>query len=364
MQESQWYNVYQSLAIALDAFYLKNRKKSGENFFELCMQYPTEFFKNVRFAEKFTQADWYKSLDPIHIFASFNNFNIRAETRKNKLLFYYKVLKIDDTIVKNTELDIFPYFPHPNIVQIVGNRSLDAQQEVWSFFHALFVNDTKTIQRSFDEKINDWYGVRLPALTTFMFWVFSGRYLPLDTNTVALLKENGTVSFPISTYKSYMLLNDRGRGLSENIYRNVAHYAYKEKSDIQLADEDLFEVEAFLNGLKLKDFEIEFDRKVEMAKKASPEKRQDALNDVNPYPERLNVQASVFKRNPYVVVAVLERANGICEYCHSPAPFSRKSDGSAFLEVHHEIHLADGGPDTVDNAKAVCPNCHRKAHFG
>jgi 5-methylcytosine-specific restriction protein A len=34
------------------------------------------------------------------------------------------------------------------------------------------------------------------------------------------------------------------------------------------------------------------------------------------------------------------------------------------LEVHHKIRLADGGFDTVENAIAVCPNCHRQCHHG
>ncbi|MBN7827375.1 HNH endonuclease signature motif containing protein [Bowmanella dokdonensis] len=42
----------------------------------------------------------------------------------------------------------------------------------------------------------------------------------------------------------------------------------------------------------------------------------------------------------------------------SPAPL-----GSSFLEVHHVIRLADNGPDTIDNAVALCPNCHRALHY-
>lgn len=33
-------------------------------------------------------------------------------------------------------------------------------------------------------------------------------------------------------------------------------------------------------------------------------------------------------------------------------------------EVHHKVPLSAGGDDTVENAIALCPNCHRKAHFG
>ncbi|MGE8574311.1 MAG: HNH endonuclease signature motif containing protein [Burkholderia contaminans] len=28
------------------------------------------------------------------------------------------------------------------------------------------------------------------------------------------------------------------------------------------------------------------------------------------------------------------------------------------------VQLADGGEDTTENAVAVCPNCHRRAHCG
>lgn len=65
-----------------------------------------------------------------------------------------------------------------------------------------------------------------------------------------------------------------------------------------------------------------------------------------------------------MVAEVLYRANGHCENCKSAAPFLRDLDNSPYLEVHHKKTLADGGDDTVENAIALCPNCHRKAHYG
>jgi len=67
--------------------------------------------------------------------------------------------------------------------------------------------------------------------------------------------------------------------------------------------------------------------------------------------------------NPHVVSDVLDRANGACELCKKPAPFN-KPTGEPFLEVHHVIGLAEDGPDIVENAVALCPNCHREAHHG
>lgn len=81
-------------------------------------------------------------------------------------------------------------------------------------------------------------------------------------------------------------------------------------------------------------------------------------------PQRNLVLTTDYIRNPDVVAEVLERAKGECEGCGEPAPFMRRSNGSPYLEVHHRIPLAQDGDDTVENAIALCPNCHRKSHFG
>ena len=73
---------------------------------------------------------------------------------------------------------------------------------------------------------------------------------------------------------------------------------------------------------------------------------------------------TAYKRNADVIVEVLIRAKGSCEQCKSKAPFSKKSDGTPYLEVHHKVQLSNGGDDTVENAIALCPNCHRERHYG
>ncbi|MES2978023.1 MAG: HNH endonuclease signature motif containing protein [Pseudomonadota bacterium] len=81
-------------------------------------------------------------------------------------------------------------------------------------------------------------------------------------------------------------------------------------------------------------------------------------------PQRILVLTTAYQRNPDVVAEVLDRASGNCERCFYPAPFLRLSNGSPYLEVHHKIPLAKDGEDTVKNAIALCPNCHRRSHFG
>ena len=92
--------------------------------------------------------------------------------------------------------------------------------------------------------------------------------------------------------------------------------------------------------------------------------RAARLAAADPMPKTATVTATVYLRNPDVGATVLLRAGNNCEGCGKPAPFLRLSNGTPYLEVHHKHRLADGGTDTVENAIALCPNCHREAHHG
>ncbi|WP_247256129.1 HNH endonuclease [Pseudomonas moorei] len=79
---------------------------------------------------------------------------------------------------------------------------------------------------------------------------------------------------------------------------------------------------------------------------------------------RYNVSSvTQFQRDASVKAWVLKVAKGVCECCEQPAPFETV-DGLPFLEVHHVRKLAENGADTISNAVATCPNCHRALHYG
>lgn len=68
------------------------------------------------------------------------------------------------------------------------------------------------------------------------------------------------------------------------------------------------------------------------------------------------------KRSAEVHRYARHRAAGVCEACEQRAPFIAL-DCSGYLEVHHLTRLADDGPDAPANVAALCPNCHRRAHY-
>lgn len=84
----------------------------------------------------------------------------------------------------------------------------------------------------------------------------------------------------------------------------------------------------------------------------------------NQSPEKRERKQFSYSRLASVVAYVEAEAKGRCEGCGQDAPFIKESTGLPFLEVHHVIQLSEDGPDTVENAVALCPNCHRRLHLG
>jgi 5-methylcytosine-specific restriction protein A len=92
------------------------------------------------------------------------------------------------------------------------------------------------------------------------------------------------------------------------------------------------------------------------------ELREKALKDAGSGRTPIERKNLYYQRSNAIKVYIQKRANGICEGCGSPAPFV-KTDGKPFLENHHIRKISDGGPDHPEWVVAVCPNCHKRAHY-
>jgi hypothetical protein len=101
------------------------------------------------------------------------------------------------------------------------------------------------------------------------------------------------------------------------------------------------------------------DHKVRRIKSLSDLPRPDGVNN----PLRTTRSVELIERSPLVKAWVLREANGVCQLCEQIGPFKDR-DGQPFLEVHHIKPLAESGEDSVSNAVALCPNCHRRCHYG
>ena len=72
---------------------------------------------------------------------------------------------------------------------------------------------------------------------------------------------------------------------------------------------------------------------------------------------------TTYRRSEVVKQYAFRVADGVCYGCGDDAPFV-DTGGKPFLEVHHLRRRSDGGPDHPDNVIALCPNCHRRVHYG
>jgi 5-methylcytosine-specific restriction protein A len=77
-------------------------------------------------------------------------------------------------------------------------------------------------------------------------------------------------------------------------------------------------------------------------------------------PKKRMATAEQFVRDPAVSAYVKKEAKGICDLCQELAPFRFR--GQPFLHCHHVRWLARGGADIIQNAVAICPNCHERMH--
>ncbi len=145
---------------------------------------------------------------------------------------------------------------------------------------------------------------------------------------------------------------------------HIEYYEAIAKSTCTALREVVAKFEAHLGRADIQIYQAEFEKSVGRALKDSPSSRAARLKETPEFPREITVTSRYFLRSRDVVAEVLLRSAGVCECCRKLAPFKRKSDSTPYLEVHHIVQLAQRGKDTVENAVALCPNCHRQSHFG
>lgn len=228
----KWVKIYQILANELVAFYKKYKVDAGKKLYKRCMkrEYREDFIQLNPWIEKFESWEVF-SLDPLHLFASFNSWKITNEMRKKKLRLYYKILTGREFFELNeVDLDVFQYFPHIQITRVVGARDDKDQNRIWMLFVQAMENNIDGALFDSILGINNQkkvYGAGFPILTIFMFWINSAKFLPLDKNTSKVLKNLHEDLKGIQNWDDYSgLINiDKKINFTDNLFRNLTYLA-------------------------------------------------------------------------------------------------------------------------------------------
>lgn len=109
------------------------------------------------------------------------------------------------------------------------------------------------------------------------------------------------------------------------------------------------------------DIETSISEKSKSLKKLSSAEIKSKAKNIDYHTVSKEVKTTYRERNQYIAEYTKERAKGICDLCGKEAPF-RDKKGIPYLESHHVVTLAEGGPDAIYNTVAICPNCHRRIH--
>ncbi len=165
------------------------------------------------------------------------------------------------------------------------------------------------------------------------------------------------------------ILNDKGRGTAENAiaatWLHIVYYEATAKTSMSKLRRCVEDFQTTLAGaVSASIYDAKLAAAVVRARKDGATDRKLRLAAAPKMPRTEVTTSRVFIRNADVIAEVLELAAGICGSCHTAAPFPRRSDRTPYLEVHHKVQLSAGGEDTVANAIALCPNCHRRQHYG
>lgn len=231
----QWYYLYKIIADSL-FYYSKNilRPLIDESYGEKLYQQLSNsgiFKENNLWIVDFENL---KTIDPLHIFVSFNSDNQKEETRKKRILVLLKIFEkefhfIDSginlgKIIDNIEkLGIdFNGCPTPKDINILSQRNKKDQNILWDMFFNLI--NYKEINFQTIETV---YDINIISFTLFMFWIRPLQYISLDKNIFPLLENNNKITELPRSYNEY-----------ENLLTKKSHLIYISLSKIGCSDEN------------------------------------------------------------------------------------------------------------------------------
>ena len=175
------------------------------------------------------------------------------------------------------------------------------------------------------------------------------------------------------------LANSRENGLTLYLFEKLVETQYTYRGIVKLARDYYVDSQLDANGdmrdvfifpLQLEmnssidqdDYRANLEIRTRLSKKKTDEElfervksKQGKANSVR------NVKTTVYERDEDIAEYVKRRAKGICDLCGNKAPFENRKN-EPYLEEHHIKWLSEGGDDSIENAVALCPNCHRKMH--
>ncbi|EQB34293.1 hypothetical protein M947_11690 [Sulfurimonas hongkongensis] len=256
----KWYYLYKVVADIL-YFYSKNvihtsfnefpnNESFGEKLYNL-LSNSNMFKENNSWIDDFQDL---KSVDPIHLFVSFNSANQKETTRLKRILALLKTFEKELSFMSSiTKINLskiidsiekfgidFVGCPTPMAVHILSQRNKDDQNILWDMFFNLI--NAKEVDF---QKIKTLYGIDITSFTIFMFWIRPLSYISLDKNTFSLLENNNKIKELPQSYSNYEKLLTKK---SQLLYISLSKIGWSGEYQATLSKYEKEELDSYLKN--------------------------------------------------------------------------------------------------------------------
>lgn len=243
-----WYEVYRELAELLAEI-------KGKELYKRCFE-EDEFLELHPWTQKFIDyehEETLKTLDPMHVFASINSSRMRKELRLKRIHLYFKILGVNNSKEKYPNIN-FTGCPSPVTISLMAARNEKSQKRIWKVFKEIMNKSYKNKKIDYFDLTTNWYGIAIESFTIFLFWIDAKNFLPLDKNTVSLLKKYDKLEESPKTWETYRNLLIE---TDTDLYISLARTAWS--ANIDDLDKDIrLTVEKYLLQENFKGISSEF----------------------------------------------------------------------------------------------------------
>lgn len=256
----KWFHKYDELASELHLFYEKsvsNSNSAGHQLYNLLIN-DSRFLSENKWFEKFYGSNLIQSVDPMHVFASISPNNLSDDKRKYRIELLIEILRGESHSLHKEAEDYLLNFdgcPAPPQIHSLAIRSEDDQEEIWRSFNDIYLHGQNCDLNGIFLKSKKWYGFSIKLLTIYLFWIRPNSFLPLDRNTIAILKNDKVIeNLPRNAdeYKRLLIKNKE-----TSLYINLALFSYDKGFYKDLNYLERSEIDLYLKAQKNNGFEGE-----------------------------------------------------------------------------------------------------------
>gem|GEM_PF-303542 len=237
-----WHDTFYILTQLLIDLYSMNQDKSSQILYKLLLN-SDSFAQISSTTHIFSDNRKLEEVNPIDIFASFNNERLSKSMRISLINIYTKILVNylrNNAHVKNYNPSININSSHYD--RFYSNINFDGcptlitnemiftknSKKIWILFSDIIENNQKA-SINFEE-INNWISIEFDFFTIFLFWINPKNFLPLNKQVKSLLKKYSKLTTQIETYVNYLKLLP---GSDTNLYIKLALLAENKEDDYE-----------------------------------------------------------------------------------------------------------------------------------